>query len=175
MYSRSTRNYSRQQYATPARNGPRFCNQCQAPLSCHQLAYCPDCCYCKACTSQKRRLSRGHLLSASERIPTSPAIDEPLFGLNELYSSGEELDRAIDTLEESQKSLRTEFDQFLANRKRKLTRADAMLGPAAKKIRDFIEAGLPLPPVDAEAVKSELSQRKDCLAGDCKCPEGTHP
>lgn len=103
--------------------------------------------------------------------------EEPLFGLNDLYASDQELDCALDHLQATQKSLSEELGQLLEahNKKRKLRRSDAMLGPAAKKIREFLDLNLPLPPVDAEAVKSELAQRSDCLAGDCKCPEGTHP
>lgn len=175
MYSRSPA-YYRKQYATPTRNGPRLCNQCQASLSCAQLAYCADCCYCKSC-SARRCSSRVQLLAANDRLPNTPdENDQPLFGLNDLYASEEELDRALDQLEESQKSLSRELDALIThhNRKRKLKRSDALSGPQAKKIREFLDANLPLPPVDAEAVKSELA-RSGCATGDCKCPEGTHP
>lgn len=174
MSYRSQRNHNRQQYAAPSRNSPRLCNQCQAPLSCCQLAYCADCCYCKACTSHRQRLQRGQLRVATDRMSIDD--EEPLFGLNDLYASEQELDGALDHLQASQKSLSEELGHLLDahNKKRKLRRNDALLGPAAKKIRDFLDRSLPLPPVDAEAVKSELAQMGVRCPTDCKCPEGTH-
>lgn len=174
-YARRSYGGPRQQFATPARNGPRLCNQCQAPLECSQLAYCVRCCYCKCCNSRRISDEEMELASSNPALPlssilaasgSSPSTVQAAKEIDDLHAlteqSERELDAALSHLVESQEKLKKTLESRVSE-KAKLKRCDATLGtteqpdPKRQKITDFIK----VPPLklDAPVVAKELNAR----------------
>lgn len=168
--------YSRQQYATPAHNGPRLCNQCQAPLECSQLAYCSKCCYCKCCNS--RRISDEEMdlainapalplsatLAGIGSSPSTVASAKELEDLQALTERSErELDAALEHLAMSQDKLKKTLESRVTE-KAKLKRTSATVGltdredTPKKLVTDFLKAA-PVLKLDAPALAKEMNAR----------------
>lgn len=175
-YARRSYGVPRQQYATPARQGPRLCNQCQAPLDCSQLAYCSKCCYCKCCNSRRisddeMELARTHpalplstILAAGGSSPSTVQAAKEIDDLQALTEQSErELDAALSHLVESQEKLKKTLECRVIE-KAKLKRCDATLGttdqpdPKKQKVNDFFKTA-PALKLDAPALAKEMNAR----------------
>lgn len=171
-YSRRSTSGARQQYSTPARNGPRLCNQCQSPLPCAQLAYCEKCCYCKCCQSVRIPKEAFELASNHPSLPLSSILSnagsspdtisaateiDKLSALTE--QSERELDAALSHLVESQEKLKKTLEARVSE-KAKLKRCDATLGltePDSK--RQKLTDTKPVLKLDAPALAKEMNTK----------------
>lgn len=168
-FSRTTTSRPRQQYQTPSRNGPRLCNQCQAPLSCAQLAYCDKCCYCKCCNAVRLPKEALDLASNYPALPlssilsnagSSPDTIKIAKEIDELQSISDrqqqELDAALSHLVESQEKLQKTLELRLAE-KSKLKRSDATVGLEPELKKQKINDQKPVLKLDAGALAKEMT------------------